>query len=120
MKYIRTPDRIYKVPNEKVIRKDENGNFYVKVKHWQYDHRVPCVQADTIEELCDAFIVSFEDEQYELGLPRVEMFCTLEVAKEIAKAEGNGKVYGAIWTRKGLILEILFDGKEEEKIEVFL
>ena len=47
-------------------------------------------QADTIEELCDEFVVEDRDE--------FAIFHNLKLAKQT-----KGIIYGAIWTDKGLI-----------------
>ena len=118
MKYVRTAEHIFLINSNRAISKDKNGISLVKLVRGEGYCKVPCVVADKAEELCDCFVVVFEEELGELGLPRVEMFCTLEVAKEIAKAfDEKTKVYGAIWTRKGLIYEIIFDIDKESEEE---
>ena len=92
MKYIRTKDsicgeRIYEndIPEPKnehekeVLRKLRNNIGEIVIK-----------QADTIEELCDEFVVEDRDE--------FAIFHNLKLAKQT-----KGIIYGAIWTDKGLI-----------------
>ena len=57
-------------------------------------------QADTIEELCDEFVVEDRDE--------FAIFHNLKLAKQT-----KGIVYGAIWTDKGLIYVAKMNEKGE-------
>ena len=101
MKYIRTKDGI-----RRVFRKLKNGFYLVKVSKYKYYHYYPdCEVADTIERLCDEFVVVWKGNK-----ANPYKFTQLEWV-EFAKAkymETNGKndvesIYGAIWTDKGLI-----------------
>jgi peptide subunit release factor RF-3 len=105
MKYIRTKDGIYE------ISKDENDDFIVKNKGsntWclysifkeKYDRIIP---ADTIEELCDEYVIVFDkSEQYDNELFNAKKYTPVEV-NTFYKNVKIEKVYGAIWTDKGLI-----------------
>ena len=97
--FIKTKDTIYEVvsDNEKVYHVKAKGNpnnIYSKSKC-----QVDAKEGKTIEELCDEFVVAYED-----GARIV--YGDLEWAKTKAKASlelGNKSIiYGAIWTDKGL------------------
>lgn len=79
MKYIRTKDRIEKLDVDR-----EHLAEYMNVK-----------QADTIEELCDKFVI-FNSNNFCVGI-----IDDYETAKY--KSPYKATVYGAIWTDKGLI-----------------
>jgi len=113
MKYIRTKDgRIAEIKdnmivkettieiiNQKGLRLVYKDRPYVCVLNGSEDYIVK--QVDTIEELCDEFVV--EDTQ---GLHyRTDDFKGLENT-------GN-KIYGAIWTDKGLIYVAKMNDKGE-------
>ena len=92
MKCVRTEDKIIDVS---YLEKDDKGNYYT----WESDdfcanrkyiYKEDIIkEADTIEELCDMFVV------------RKETCRDLLVAKSWAKSY-NEILYGAIWTDKGL------------------
>lgn len=97
--YIRTKDGIYKVRKpfiEEYLYKDA---YYV-YRHEAIKKKDIVSKADTIKELCDEFVVAYED-----GARIV--YGDLEWAKTKAKTSlelGNKSIiYGAIWTDKGLI-----------------
>ena len=94
MKYIRTKDGIYEVVDtyevSYVIGYTEDG-FEKKV----YKEDI-IKQADTIEELCDKFVV-IDKETKEV----MNIVAFWEYAKHWVSWKYN--IYGAIWTDKGLI-----------------
>lgn len=122
-KYIRTKDgRIIDldrvVYGNKVIHLNENeiegGNWsgwYWKTD--EYGYEIECrdadiiKEADTIEELCDEFVMNNE---VVIGSPRDGMN-RLQLADYYAKKGKN--VYGAIWTDKGLIYVAKMNEKGE-------
>ena len=84
MKYIRTNDgKIYLVKCECVL---QNGDR----------------QADTIEELCDEFVV-------DLNGKKIISALTFERSLDY----GGDEIYGAIWTDKGLIYVAKMNDKGE-------
>ena len=111
MKYIRTKDAIYDTSNMKWCECSKQASYY---KDKNYMHYVPIKTADTIEELCDGFVVISEE--------YVEPHYVKELIDTNAldfenhwRPYGNGKVlnkfcqelidaviYGAIWTDRGL------------------
>lgn len=127
MKYIRTKDGIYVCPPVNTITKiyelpkgiqplryangtlEQVGDRYVTINGKDYKI-IDNNTADTIEELCDDFVVAYED-----GARIV--YGDLEWAKTKAKASlefGNKSViYGAIWTDKGLIYVAKMNEKGE-------
>lgn len=112
MKYIRTKDSIgtgiFEVQEEHFTKEQNKEQVLVEVttKETMTNPVMRFIPkqiekyADTIEELCDAFIVAYENGA------RI-IYSDLEWAKEKTKRSlevGNKSViYGAIWTDKGLI-----------------
>ena len=90
MKYIRTIDGIQALYIDEFT---EYGKEYYK----------NCKIADTIEELCDEFVIWFKE------LDKPTQFRDFETTKQYKKA----KVYGAIWTDKGLIYVAKMNDKGE-------
>ena len=100
MKYIRTKDTIFKVVEEtdtiyKVVAKNKK-NTYSKSKCQTY----VLESADTIEELCDEFVV-IDNENDHL------------VIGHAFKEETDKELFGAIWTDKGLIYVAKMNEKGE-------
>ena len=110
MKYIRTKDgRIYDVKKYSRLDIDDDGNYHLWHKpefsclyHIDIDKEDIVKISDTIEELCDEFVIVLGN-----GLHRF-----------VRRLSGQGKggitwyrqrnykivnIYGAIWTDKGLI-----------------
>ena len=107
MKYTRTNDGIYeehKVPCLKCKYFPKNiltgeGGCQGETFNCVYD------KADTIEELCDEFVI-VEIGHYQYG--------DFETAKAMLETiHDNGKLYGAIWTDKGLIYVAKMNEKGE-------
>ena len=93
MKYIRTKDGIYEL--------DGFGFRYPK------DYK----KADTIEELCDEFVVIY-NESKKFKKPFTSFYSDIiGVLKEHDLSEC--KIYGAIWTDKGLIYVAKMNDKGE-------
>ena len=92
MKYIRTKDgKIIKII--KVVH-----NIYISDTNEYCCNMV--AEADTIEELCDEFVVEDRDE--------FAIFHNLKLAKKT-----KGIIFGAIWTDKGLIYVAKMNDKGE-------
>ena len=98
MKYIRTKDgRIIKNAKPRLVswREDVNDEWKIKETDLLEGENGLCLkediikQADSIEELCDEFVCENTVLDYE--------------QKTKLLAVGFTKVYGAIWTNKGLI-----------------
>ena len=101
MKYIRTKDgRIVKVPNNAgiILYDDEKLLIDTKQKSQTCVYGIVEKQADTIEELCDEFVVKMA---YRINKPFIADTSYDFIHKSYNK--NGGEVYGAIWTDKGLI-----------------
>ena len=100
MKYIRTKDKIEKVPNDYASQLIECPNLII---------------ADTIEELCDAFVM-FCPNAIRRKIRVYETMHSISLySKRDKRWNGNmvDKVYGAIWTDKGLIYVAKMNDKGE-------
>ena len=99
MKYIRTKDGR--------ILKGSNYGFGVGMPYKNYDVKI----ADTIEELCDEFVLVNE---YRFKKPKT----ATELEKDFDEMKNfyttkDDKIYGAIWTDKGLIYVAKMNDKGE-------
>ena len=105
MKYIRTKEHgIGEITHEdKYIISYENSSFSVCL--WK--DNVEYQTADTIEELCDEFVIVGTNWQ---------QIIDLEDAKYNCDKHDNLKIYGAIWTDKGLIFVAIMNDKGEMKL----
>lgn len=93
MKYIRTQNGI-----KKVFRKLKNGFYLVKESQFHYNHYFPnCKVADTIEELCDWFVLKI-DGKLKICYDNLDNAFACE-GNDIGRYE----IYGALDTDKGLI-----------------
>lgn len=121
MKYIRT--------KKGEIGKLDNTEAYIKGKWYSVDEIKDYIiaQADTIEELCDEFVLFYEDIKNELPIP----YATYErrgiwqsekqrkkVINEVVNHPDYRKpvLYGAIWTNKGLMYVAKMNSKGELKL----
>lgn len=109
MKYIRTKDGIYEYTSHSkafdgVYTTTRDINHLILYKEI-------VKQANTIEELCDEFVVVQKDFR---DLLNADTHClqTLKRYYEINKIEVLG-IYGAIWTDKGLIYVAKLNEKGE-------
>ena len=106
MKYIRTKDGRIKKLNK------ENEKFFEGKKIFLASTLEEVKQADTIEELCDEFVLIANDSD----VPRYR-FKTFQEAIDKLKALdylGEGLILkGAIWTDKGLIFVAVMNEKGE-------
>ena len=107
MKYIRTKDDVYCFEKNFILKQNKKGEVIITKpnRHGYSIFNIKDIikQADTIEELCDEFVVCM------FGNPRTRTITRnlLEIQHFIAnqKLIGNDKnvvVYGAIWTEWGL------------------
>lgn len=90
-------DEVYAIP-----KKEDGTRLDKKYNDILVEYNIS-KQADTIEELCDEFVIVRENGK--------SMTALLDLAKEYAKA--GIKVYGAIWTSKGLIYVAKMNDKGE-------
>lgn len=93
MKYIRTKDGVYNEITYKVAKEFVSiiEEEQAKIMSTTKTNFSIINQADTIEELCDEFVAIYDEKPH---------FHCLERAIQYAD---DNKVYGAIWTDKGLI-----------------
>ncbi len=102
MKYIRTKNNeIYKVSGEEELYwvvKDKEG-----ITEWLIPKCNVIKQVDTIEELCDEFVIIDKSKPF-----RPELDYT-----PCSYRDKNIKKYGAIWTNKGLIYVAKLNEKGE-------
>lgn len=116
MKYIRTKDTIYEVVDENkrclIVRGKRKKNItYGKSKR----NTILIGKANTIEELCDAFVM-FCPNAHRRKIRVYETMRSISLySKRDKRWNGNmvDKVYGAIWTDKGLIYVAKMNDKGE-------
>lgn len=106
MKYIRTKEGIYDKIDETLRLATCPPKYELKKngEHISYIHCKDCQLADTIEELCDEFVIKGTNWQ---------QIIDLESARYNLKRPTKLKVYGAIWTEKGLIYVAKMNDKGE-------
>ena len=99
MRYLRTDTEIYDIDDLHVCEELNGKPYATNDEGWVIYKESIVKEADTIEELCDEFVIA-----YESGARIV--YGDLEWAETKAKSSlriGNKSViYGAIWTDKGL------------------
>ena len=108
MKYIRTKDGIFELIWVVV---GKNGKQFIIEKYDGaiYEEEI-IAQADTIEELCDEFVVVYKDSEPYL----TQHLSYAEMEEYNLRVNGNnGIIYGAIWTDKGLIYVAKMNDKGE-------
>ena len=107
MRYIRTSnDKIYDLKAYSGWEIDEDGNYHI----WHHP-KYSCVYyidieaedvfktSDTLEELCDEFVLE-KNKKYTVLSPNEDgIFPRCSITLKIE----NDNIYGAIWTDKGLI-----------------
>ena len=103
MKYIRTKDGIFEVANERTITEFQVID-HLHNRAFLKDEIL--ADADTIEELCDCFVI-----KYEKGLPVI--YEKDDTSINTFKRCKLFEIYGAIWTNKGLIYVAKMNDKGE-------
>ena len=122
--YIRTKDGISDETKVNLIENALNGEIFVESMIDGYIYHLEKVikQADTIEELCDMFILDnekFGKEFYYNHNGRLNHYrdsyysFRLKDIKENKIDLGNCNFYGAIWTDRGLIYAVKLNDNEE-------
>ena len=126
MKYIRTKDEIWELKHDTwlyietkprkvdILMKDDNGDYVKQTMEHSITlgnktrKKEVIKEADTIEELCDEFVVVRDNQR---PIPLIN----LEQVKLNRGNYGysNSKVYGAIWNDKGLIYVAKMNDKGE-------
>ena len=106
MKYIRIKNGACAVNDESY-----NVKYIIPAEEYleKYYFDVNCIiaQADTIEELCDEFVVIEETQNY------VMERCSYKTLKDNGWIGSGFTIYGAIWTDKGLIYVAKMNDKGE-------
>lgn len=94
MKYIRTKDGIF----------EWNTLLGISQEYFENNKKEIIVQADTIEELCDSFVIFYNKSHHKVSILKSMTTARLYYKRD-KRYSGNyvDKVYGAIWTDKGLI-----------------
>ena len=95
MKYIRTKDRVYNLDWLHSKGFSDDGNLILSAIN----------QADTIEELCDEFVLCENNK-----------CCIISDVEAKEMSRNKCKIYGAIWTDKGLIYVAKMNDKGELKL----
>lgn len=113
MRYIRTKDGIYEIDETMILTSMPPCYKVIKPtdKYYAINKKSVIKQANTIEELCDKFIIHSRMENW----IRTSWGSTKE-AISIYKKVLEGfiqEVYGAIWTDKGLIYVAKMNDKGE-------
>lgn len=106
MKYIRTQAGVYEIKNGKFM------GFDIE----KYSRDFPVRFADNIEDLCDAFVLVCPDTHKKMRVLQ-SFYNTISLVKWDRKYPSHyeyvHKVYGAIWTDKGLIYVAKMNEKGE-------
>ena len=123
MKYIRTKNGIYDL--YKSIWREFTGRK-IKTPYCEEYEKQPklCKSADTIEELCDEFVDTSESKTTNTGGWLYDEFdsdnkCLVYYAEDerrtipLNEFDDLSKIYGAIWTNKGLIYVAKMNNKGE-------
>lgn len=114
MRYVKTNDGIYELmPN---IEQDYEMSFdhktlepaYYSINHEWVAKKDVIKQGDTIEELCDCFVIVCEESSLNRTFQKLE-----EARMAGSYFECNHEYYGAIWTDKGLIYVAKMNSKGE-------
>ena len=105
MKYIRTKNNLVLKVSDKIT--DKYGTYYLYEDTKWFDFQIDKV-ADTIEELCDEFVVFGDIDRPYLTRHK---FINKEWNKQYFI--GGKKLYGAIWTDEGLIYVAKMNEKGE-------
>lgn len=124
MKYIRTPENTIEIvvreenvfsnelnlwmPSYLVAKHRESNNFDYLQVYFKGD----CKVGDTIEELCDEFVIKDKFTAHIIKPQELDRDCE-GWTKRIGIPEGIVECYGAIWTDKGLIYVAKMNDKGE-------
>ena len=118
MKYIRTKDAIYDTYSKNIQLSKEKITNEIEYYYQSNAYSIPfklnvIAQANTIEELCDIFVIWTKD----FGLKNPIQFNNPIQTNRYINLKINkghiGDVYGAIWTNKGLIYVAKMNDKGE-------
>ena len=107
MKYIRTKDGIYEV--EEWFKPLENDMVYIPNEGLNKILK----QADTIEELCDRFVIEYKQHNEQRILKTYIKVERNFLRDKMYKLNHIQNLYGAVWTDKGLIYVAKMNDKGE-------
>jgi hypothetical protein len=113
MKYIRTKDEICEVDETTILTSMPPCYKVIKPtdKYYAINEQQVIKSADTIKELCDAFVI----DKKEPFIGKLEDLPTLKYLVKLHNKNQKNKwnLYGAIWTNKGLIYVAKMNEKGE-------
>ncbi len=122
MKYIRTKEGIYErmFPDEEHLISFDHKTielaYYTTKNEWVAKKDI-IKQADTIEDLCDKFVIFYNKSHHKVSVLKSIATARLYCKRDKRYSDNYvDKVYGAIWTDKGLI----YVAKTNEKGELEL
>lgn len=118
-KYIRRANGVYELKIDEKLKKANVVNYFYITDNENKNHNIlfkkkdleKFKQSDTIEELCDEFVVIYKKHK-----KFTQPFISLHLSKEDLLKEhdlNECKIYGAIWTDKGLIYVAKMNDKGE-------
>ena len=116
MKYIRTEKGIYDKEKIDLVVDIENGEIFVEriIDGYTSHLEFAIKQADTIEELCDTFVIIGKDKD-ENNNP-VLWNIKQDIPFLMKYYFNYNVIYGAIWTSKGLIYVAKMDDEGNLKL----
>ena len=115
MKYIRTKDnRIVAIPNKSKLVLYDNEKLIIDTtkKGQTCVYGIVEKQANTIEELCDVFVLEKND-YFEYMIFKLFTSAKSLKLESVKDEEVVANIYGAIWTDKGLIYVAKMNEKGE-------
>ena len=107
MNYIRTKDGIYQLADTSGSNMYGEYHYYDHTGHNEFTKEVIKAPADTIEELCDEFVVCHN------GRTICQFDKDVWDYEQIKYLGASNDFYGAIWTDKGLIFVAKMNDKGE-------
>ncbi len=112
MNYIRTKDgNIYEYVKQR-IHPSQYTKFGLYRHSLNSKYEQIIAEADTIEELCDEFVVVSKTNHFHT-LYATDTYSLTKVACDISNMRDRYDIYGAIWTNKGLIYVAKMNEKGE-------
>lgn len=111
MKYIRTKDGIFEIEEVRYNEDIGMNQYFYKSGHIN-SHEIE-KEANTIEKLCDEFVVVAN---YGIGEGANPGIIDKENIHKFLYSLGEWTIYGAIWTNKGLIYVAKMNYKGESEL----
>ena len=115
MKYIRTGSEIYDTDDLYVCEELADKPYATKNGYWCIYKESIIKEADTIEELCDEFVILFNGTKSndQSVLKNYQNVKTYFRRNKRYRLNHIKEIYGAIWTDKGLIYVAKMNDKGE-------